>query len=98
MIGRVGRVAIWFLLVRSAIFLAFAVAGWFGGEVAMLVFLDLPTLGVYALLGAVGIPLDIQNHLDVVFHVIGSATWMAIGALIGSVVALSKRRQLRRRV
>ena len=91
------RMAIWFLLVRTSVFAVLAIAGVLGGEVASTIFLDLPTVGVYAVLSTLGINLDVQNHLDLAFHIIGSATWLALGALVGLFLGMLRQPNRRKR-
>jgi hypothetical protein len=56
------------------------------GEGAMLVLLDLPTLGIYWLLQLMFGPTAIVDAFDVRFWVTGLIVWSLMGAMLGMVV------------
>lgn len=56
------------------------------GEGARSFLLDLPTIGIYFVLGALGIHLHIVDAADPLFHVVGMAVWAVAGFAIGFVM------------
>jgi hypothetical protein len=52
-------------------------------EADMLLFVDLPTLGLYFLLARIGYPHDIVNAYDLRFFVIGAVVWLVVGWFVG---------------